>query len=336
MTALSNDTIHPALRPIAAAASTQPSMAQVSAQQARAEMAERTAARMPGPHVEKVIDYRIPGPGGTIPVRLYIPTDAPGIAMAFHGGGWLMGNLDSFDAVCRNLARDSGLAVVSVDYRLAPEHPFPAAIDDAWAATRWIAEHGHALGLATSHMTVFGESAGGNLAAVVCLLARDHEGPELLAQALVYPATDARLQAASLSQYAEGFMQRQADVLHAFRTYALNHGVPPSTWKLSPLLADSHAGLPPAIVLTAECDTVRDDGEAYAMKLAEAGVPATCVRYQGMLHTFYSMRGRLDAAALAQRQVADMLRSAVADPWRTPAVRPSIASTESSFTEETP
>ncbi|WP_078200209.1 alpha/beta hydrolase [Cupriavidus necator] len=287
-------------------------MAQVSFQAARAEMAERTAARVPGPHIDKVFDFWIPGPGGTIPLRVYRPEDAPGVTMAFHGGGWLMGNLDSFDAVCRNLARDSGLAVVSVDYRLAPEHPFPAAIDDAWAATCWVAGHGQELGLRASRMTVFGESAGGNLAAVVCLLARDRAGPELLAQALVYPATDARLQAASLWQYAEGFMQRKDDVLHAFRTYALDHGVPPSTWMLSPLLAESHAGLPPAILVTAACDAVRDDGEAYAMKLAEAGVPVTCVRYLGMLHTFYSMRGKLDAAALAQRQVADMLRIAVA------------------------
>nr|WP_315591724.1 alpha/beta hydrolase [uncultured Cupriavidus sp.] len=312
MTTHSTNTIHPALRGIAAAASTQPGMAQVSAQQSRAQMAERSAARMPGPEIEQVIDYGIPGPGGTIPLRLYIPSDAPGLTMAFHGGGWLMGNLDSFDAVCRHLARDSGLAVVSVDYRLAPEYPFPAAIDDAWAATRWIAEHGHALGLKTSRMAVFGESAGGNLAAVVCLLARDHAGPELLAQALVYPATDARLQAASLSEYAEGFMQSRADVSHAFHNYALDYGVPPSTWKLSPLLASTHTDLPPALVITAECDAVRDDGEAYAAKLAEAGVSATCVRYQGMLHTFYSMRGRLDAAALAQRQVADMLRGAIA------------------------
>lgn len=312
MSAISNDHIHPSLRSTAIAASKLPSMAQVSHQQSRDEMAERTAARQPGPQIDKVVDLQIPGPAGTIPVRMYVPNYAPGVTMAFHGGGWLMGNLDSFDAVCRNLARDSGLAVVSVDYRLAPEHPFPAAIDDAWAATCWIAEHGHELGLATSRMTVFGESAGGNLAAVVCLLARDQGGPNLLAQALVYPATDARLQADSLSQYAEGFMQRKDDVVHAFHNYALDHGVSPATWKLSPLLADSHAGLPPAIVITAECDTVRDDGEAYAMKLAEAGVPAVCVRYLGMLHTFYSMRGKVEAAAMAQRQVADVLRIAVA------------------------
>ncbi|CAG2157518.1 Carboxylesterase NlhH [Cupriavidus yeoncheonensis] len=285
-------------------------MAEVSPEEARAGIAERTNARPRGPHIDKVFDLRIPGAGGEIPLRIYQPSEANGVVVAFHGGGWLMGGIDSFDAVCRHLANDSGLAVVSVDYRLAPEHRFPAAVDDAWDATRWIASHGAELGLPTGRMTVFGESAGGNLAAVVCLLARDQAHPRILAQALVYPATDARLQADSLNTYAEGFMQRKADVEYAFHTYALRHGVLPSAWKLSPLLAASHAGLPPALVISAECDAVRDDGEAYAARLAEAGVPATCVRYQGMLHTFYSMRGLIDAAATAQQQVAGFLRAA--------------------------
>ncbi|MGU7785339.1 alpha/beta hydrolase [Burkholderia sp. PU8-34] len=304
--------LHPSLRPVAAAAAAKASIAEVSPDEARAGIAARTAARAPGPHIDKVFDLAIPGPGGDIPVRIYHPDGATGVTMAFHGGGWLMGNVDSLDAVCRHLANDSGLAVVSVDYRLAPEHPFPAALDDVWAATCWVAEHGHEHGLPSSRLTVFGESAGGNLAAVVCLLARDHAAPRILAQALVYPATDARQQRASLSAYAEGFLQRTADVAHAFRTYALDHGVSPLTWTLSPFLADNHSGLPPALVITAECDVLCDDGEAYARKLAEAGVPATCVRYSGMLHTFYGMRGEVDAAALAQRQVADMLRAAVA------------------------
>ncbi|WP_242539761.1 alpha/beta hydrolase [Trinickia mobilis] len=302
---------HPSLREIAAAAAVKPSLAEVSPEQARAGIAARTAARAPGPRIDQVFDLVVPGPRGAIPVRIYHPAGAAGVTMAFHGGGWLMGNLDSFDAVCRHLANDSGLAVVSVDYRLAPEHPFPAALDDVWAATCWTAEHGHEHGLPSARLAVFGESAGGNLAAVACLLAREYGGPRILAQALVYPATDARQQGESLSTYAEGFMQRKADVEHAFRTYAIDHGVTPSTWKLSPFLADHHAGLPPAIVITAECDALRDDGEAYARKLAEAGVPVTCVRYLGMLHTFYGMRGQVDAAALAQRQLADMLRTAV-------------------------
>jgi acetyl esterase len=303
--------IHPLLRPLAAKAATEPSLAELTPAEARAGIAARTAARGPGPAIDKVIDIAIPGPANDIPARVYQPSGAPGVVVAFHGGGWLMGNRDSFDAVCRNLAADSGLAVVNVDYRLAPEHPFPAAIDDAWAATRWVAEHGAAHGLPAKRLAVMGESAGGNLAAVVCLLARERGSPKILAQALVYPATDARLQAESLRTYGEGYLQRGADVAHAFRTYALDHGVPPTDWRLSPLLAPSHADLPPALVISAECDAIRDDGEAYAAKLSEAGVPATCVRYMGMLHTFYGMRGTLDAAALAQRHVSDMLSAAI-------------------------
>ncbi len=305
------DLIHPSLRAFADAAAARPSLAQMSADDARAGIAARTAARAAGPRIAKVFDLAVPGPGGGIPVRIYHPDGATGVTLAFHGGGWRMGNLDSFDAVCRHLANDSGLAVISVDYRLAPEHPFPAALEDVWAATCWAAEHGHEHGLPTARLTVFGESAGGNLAAVVCLLARENAQPRLLAQALVYPATDARQQHASRSVYAEGFVQRTADVAHAFRKYALDHGVSPSVWTLSPFHATSHAGLPPALVITAECDVLCDDGEAYARKLADAGVPTTCVRYAGMLHTFYGMRGEVDAAALAQRQVADMLRAAV-------------------------
>lgn len=303
--------IHPLLRPLAAQAAAERSLADLTPEEARTGIAARTAARGIGPRVDKVIDIVIPGPGGGIPARIYQPSGAPGVVVAFHGGGWLMGNRDSFDAVCRHLVADSGLAVINVDYRLAPEHPFPAAIHDAWTATRWVAEHGTAHGLPAQRLAVMGESAGGNLAAVVCLLAREHGAPKILAQALIYPATDARQQSESLKTYAEGYLQRSADVAHAFRTYALEHGVSPTDWRLSPLLAPSHADLPPALVISAECDAIRDDGEAYAAKLAEAGVPATCVRFMGMLHTFYGMRDTLDAAALAQRQVADVLRTAI-------------------------
>ncbi|CAB3963821.1 lipolytic protein [Burkholderia aenigmatica] len=303
--------LHPSLRAFAESAARRPSLAQMSADEARAGIAARTATRAPGPRIDKVFDVAVPGPGGGIPVRIYHPDGAAGVALAFHGGGWRMGDLDSFDAVCRHLANDSGLAVINVDYRLAPEHPFPAALEDVWTATCWAAEHGPEHGLPTERLTVFGESAGGNLAAVVCLLARENARPRLLAQALVYPATDARQQHASQSPYAEGFLQRSADVAHAFREYALDHGVSPSAWTLSPFHANSHADLPPALVITAECDVLCDDGEAYARKLADAGVPTACVRYAGMLHTFYGMRGEVDAAALAQRQVADMLRTAV-------------------------
>jgi acetyl esterase len=315
------DQIHPQLRSLAREAAAQPGLADVTALQARAGIAARTAARPRGPSVDKVVDMVIPGSGGTIPIRAYLPGGAQGTVVAFHGGGWLMGSRDSFDAVCRHLAVDSGLAVVNVEYRLAPESPFPAAVDDAWTALRWVAERGTMHGLPARRLAVMGESAGGNLAAVMCLLAREHKAPKIVAQALVYPATDARLEGQTLRSYAEGFMQRGADVVHAFRTYALDHGVSPTDWRLSPLLAPSHADLPPALVITAECDAVRDDGEAYAAKLAEAGVGVTCVRYMGMLHTFYGMRSTLDAAALAQRQVGEMLRAAVEAPTGLPEQR---------------
>ncbi|MBO9513171.1 MAG: alpha/beta hydrolase [Variovorax sp.] len=284
-------------------------MAQMTPAQARAHIAQVAAARPPGPAIDMVIDREIPGSGGPIPVRIYLPHEAAGVVMAFHGGGWLMGNRDTFDFVCRHLANDSGLAVVSVDYRLAPEHPFPAALDDAWEATCWVEAHGAQWQLPSGRLGLFGESAGGNLAAVVALMARDRQGPAIRAQALVYPATDARQGSDSLRTHAEGFMQRGADVAHAYRTYALGHGADAGDWRLSPLLAASHAGLPPALVVTAECDAVRDEAEAYADALAEAGVSVGCVRYRGMLHTFYSMRASVPAAALAQRQVADMLRT---------------------------
>jgi len=303
--------IHPRLRPLAEAAAGKPGLADLSPAEARAGMAARTAQRARGPEVERVFDLRIPRAGGEIPVRVYRPRDPLGVAMAFHGGGWLMGNLDSFDATCRHLANDSGLAIVSVDYRLAPEHLFPAAIDDAWTATQWVAEHGAAHQLPGDRLAVVGESAGGNLAAIVCLLARDNGGPAIRAQVLAYPATDARQQSVSLKQYATGCGQSAADVARAFETYGLGRVVQADDWRLSPLLAPSHAGLPPALVITAECDPVRDEGEAYAATLAEAGVDASCVRYQGMLHTFFGMRGQIEAAALAQRQAAGMLRAAV-------------------------
>src|SRR5258706_6327433 len=171
--------IHPRLRPLAREAAAKPSMAEMTALQARAGVAARTAARGAGPAIDRVLDMSIPGPGGDIPIRVYIPVAAPGTVVAFHGGGWLMGNRDTFDAVCRNLAADSGLAVVNVDYRLAPEHPFPAAIQDAWAATRWIAERGPAHGLPAQRLAVRGEAAGGNLAADVGLLARQRRAPEI-------------------------------------------------------------------------------------------------------------------------------------------------------------
>ncbi|HEX2492703.1 MAG TPA: alpha/beta hydrolase [Steroidobacter sp.] len=303
--------VHPRLRPLIEASRGQPTLADVSIEQARAQIALRTASRPRGPAIETVRDLRVPGPRGDIALRLYRPPNPAGIVMAFHGGGWLMGSLDSFDATCRHVANDSGLAVVSVDYRLAPEFVFPAALDDAWAATQWVAKNGAALNVDAPRMTVLGESAGGNLAAVVCLLARDAGFPRIALQALVYPAVDARLDSESLEQFAEGFLQTRRDVFHAFGTYALNHGVDATDWRLSPLLAPSHAELPAAVLISAEVDAVRDDTDAYTQKLSEAGVDAVHVRYAGMLHTFFGMRGIVREAEYAQKQVAKAMRDAV-------------------------
>jgi acetyl esterase len=222
----------------------------------------------------------------------------------------MMGNRDSFDATCRNIAVESGLAVANVDYRLAPEHPFPAAIEDAFAVTVWLASHAASLRLPPARLVLLGESAGGNLAAVVCLMARDSGGPPIRQQVLIYPAVDARQEIDSLRRFATGYLQTTSDVAYAWRTYGVGREVSADDWRASPLLARSHENLPPALIISAECDGIRDDSVAYAHVLLEAGVPAIHVRYAGMLHTFFGMRGLIEEAAEAQRQVAAAMRAA--------------------------
>jgi acetyl esterase len=312
-TGLSMAHVHPKLLPLLEAARGQPGLAEMSVEQARTLIVARTALRPRGPEVSDVRELQAEGPhGGQIPIRLYIPWRPTGLAVAFHGGGWLMGNRDSFDATCRHLAVDSGLAIANVEYRLAPEHPFPAAIDDAYAATAWLAAHSSSLGLPAGELVVLGESAGGNLAAVTCLLARERGGPAIRLQVLVYPAVDARQECESLRTFETGYLQTTRDVAYAYQTYGVGQHVAASDWRVSPLLAGSHAGLPPALIISAECDGIRDDSEAYAHALLDAGVPAIHVCYGAMLHTFFGMRGIVDEAAEAQRQVAAAMRAAVA------------------------
>lgn len=303
--------IHPQLRALLAASGGQLGLADVPIDAARASIAARTASRPPGPAIAEVRDLVAPGPRGDIPLRLYRPRDPLGIAVVFHGGGWMVGGLDSFDATSRHLANDSGLAVVSVDYRLAPEHPFPAAVEDAWSATQWVAENYRAFAVPADRMVVLGESAGGNLAAVVSLLARDARGPSIRLQVLIYPAVDARLQGPALEEFAEGYLQTKRDVVHAFRTYGAGSVVDALDWRLSPLLAPSHSNVAPALIISAECDAMRDDSVAYAQRLLESGVPCTHVQYATMLHLFFGMRGMLREAEIAQKQAAQALRDAV-------------------------
>lgn len=303
--------IHPKLQPLIEAGKGQPSLADVSVEDARAVSEQRATSRPKGPDLDSVKDLNIPAMNRDIPVRIYSPENPIGVAIAFHGGGWIVGSIEAFDATCRYLARDSGVAVVSVGYRLAPEHPFPAAVDDAWAATQWVAKNGHSLGVPTDRLIVLGESAGGNLAAVVALMARDAGGPEILLQALVYPVIDARMIAKSLDEYAEGFLLSKRDIAYIYRQYGIGKRVDTEDWRLSPLLAASHTGVAPAFLISAECDPLRDDAKAYAQRLQEEGVVANHVCYSGATHLFFTMRGVLDIAEMAQKQVASVMRAAV-------------------------
>ncbi len=260
-------------------------------------------------HVE---DRVLHASGYDVPVRLYLP-DAPRplpVLVYFFGGGWVLGSLDAVDSVCRRLANETPCAVVSVSYRLAPEHPFPAGLEDCYAATCWVAEHGAELGLDPDRLAVGGTSAGGNLAAAVALLAREREGPRLALQVLVYPPLDHRAELLPVPEPLEPFFGSR-DVAWCWSHYLadVEDGDNPLA---SPLRAENLRGLPPALVITAGLDPLRDQGELYAARLVEAGVPAEVVRFDGLLHGFFSRADRFDAAGEAQTVAASALRRAFA------------------------
>jgi acetyl esterase len=285
----------------------------LSPAEARAQSNARRAGMPPGAPVARVQDLSAPGPRGDIPLRLYHPdgTDPLPLVVYFHGGGWVIGSIASHDAICRSLANASGSIIVSVEYRVAPEHKFPAAVDDAYAATRWVADHAEALGGDALRLAVAGDSAGGNLAAVTALMARERGGPQIAFQLLIYPVTDFNLDTPSYMQNAEGYLLTR-DTMSWFWNHYLSKaddGAHPYT---SPLRADDLSGLPPALVITAEFDPLRDEGEAYAERLRQAGVPVTCTRYDGMIHSFIGMELTLDQAKDAIRQAGDAVRQALA------------------------
>jgi acetyl esterase len=225
----------------------------------------------------------------------------------FHGGGWTIGDVDTHDALCRQLALGARCVVFSVDYRLAPEHPFPAAVEDCFAATRYVAEHADELKVRA--IAVGGDSAGGNLAAVVSLLARDAGAPAIAFQLLVYPATDQRCATPSHERNAEGYLLTR-DAIRYFRRHYLPHERDWSDWHASPLLAKSHADLPPALVLTAGYDPLIDEGRAYADKLRAAGVAVDYREYADMVHGFVLFGGVLDTANTAVADCCAALRRA--------------------------
>ncbi|HEV7735220.1 MAG TPA: alpha/beta hydrolase [Candidatus Binatia bacterium] len=263
-----------------------------------------------GEAVAHVEDIRIPGPGGDIPARLYRPAgDALPLLVYFHGGGWVIGSLESHDALCRTLANAAGCAVLSIDYRLAPEHRYPAAADDCYAATVWAVANARALGTDPARVAIGGDSAGGNLTAVTALRACDQGTPALRFQLLVYPVTDHRYDTASYRENAEGYLLSRTDMVWFWDHYlGTNDGTEPYA---SPLRATNLAGLPPALVITAGFDPLRDEGEAYAERLKKAGIPVTLTRYDGMIHGFFGMGAQLDEAKRAIGQAATALRAAL-------------------------
>ncbi|MBZ5607544.1 MAG: alpha/beta hydrolase [Acidobacteriia bacterium] len=262
--------------------------------------------------VRSVEDLRIPGPLGEIPIRVYTPEpDAPRAGLVyFHGGGWVIGDLDTHDVPCRAIARRSGAVVVSVDYRLAPEHKFPAAVTDCYAATVWVSENAARLGIDPQRICVGGDSAGGNLAAVVALKSRDEKGPAIALQAMVYPVTDlSSFDTDSYQEFAQGY-QLTRTMMDWFRDLYLGSAEDGRSAHASPLLARDLRGLPPAVILTAECDPLRDEGEAYAKRLKDAGVPVASTRHAGMIHPFFSLAGAVPQALEAYQQIADVVRAA--------------------------
>lgn len=237
------------------------------------------------PAVSRVQDRSIPGPGGPVPIRVYTPEGRQPLPVLvyFHGGAFTMGSINTEDPLCRALANGAGCIVVSVEYRLAPEHKFPAGVEDCYAATRWVAGHAAELGGDEARLAVGGSSAGGNLAAVVALMARDRGGPELVFQLLMYPVTSSGCDTVSCRECGEGYMLTKEALLWNWSLYVRDEAEGRHPYA-SPLRANSLEGLPPALVITAEYDPLRDEGEAYALRLKEAGVPATCKRFDGLLH----------------------------------------------------
>lgn len=255
------------------------------------------------PDVGATVDLTVPGPAGDVPVRVYTPEFRPDSGPAprpvlvwFHGGGFVIGDLDTTDNTARALATRAGVLVVSVDYRLAPEHPFPAAVDDAIEVTGWVADHAHEFGGDRSRLAVGGHSAGANLAAVVCQLAKAIGDPEISMQVLGCPAVDATSEWPSMTENAEGYFLTKATMEWFLETYLSGNGVAARNPRVSPLRASDLSGLPPAVIVTAEHDPLRDQGNAYADALVGAGVPVDHRCFEGEIHDFYTLSGILPEA----------------------------------------
>ncbi len=279
----------------------------------RAQLREMTFG-FGGPQIHVAVsDVSIPGPAGPIPARHYRPaTSGPApLVVFYHGGGWVIGDLDTHDPLCRLTCRDADVHVLSIDYRLAPEHPAPAAVDDAYAAFKWACEHAGELGAIPDKIVVGGDSAGGNLAAVVSQLARDDnpQGPQPVLQWLLYPRTDFTAQTRSLTLFADGFLLTKADIDWFTDQYLSGSGVDAADPRVSPLFADSLAGLPPALIATAGFDPLRDEGNRYADMLRGAGTHVDLRSMRSLTHGFASLFPLGGGSALATAELISALRA---------------------------
>jgi len=300
--------LHPQIRrvlQVMAEANLKPIEAMTPAE-ARAQMEATAQSRKAEPlPVARVEERMVPGPAGGIRLRLYWPNAAAPapVIVYYHGGGHVIGSLDTHDLIARNLCAGTEALVASVDYRMGPEHKFPAAVDDSFAALKWVHAHANELGADPDRIGVHGDSAGANLAAVVALMARDAGTPNLRLQSLVYPVADYGLTGDSYEKFAEGYglLTRQAMVW--FRNHYLRSPRDAEDWRASPIRVATLAGVAPAIVVTAECDVLHDDGERYAEALRRAGVPVEYKEYPGMIHAFFGMVPVVDDAMNAQRAV---------------------------------
>ncbi|MBN4049437.1 alpha/beta hydrolase [bacterium AH-315-N03] len=293
-----------------------PTPDELGPERARAEMRKtRWLVDLPNERLHRVEDRWIEGPGGPLALRVYTPRGGPDRLPAlvyYHGGGFVLGDLESHDKSCRHLARHAGVVVVAVDYRLAPEHPFPAASDDACAAFRWVYDNADELQIRRDRIAVGGDSAGGNLAAVVCQQMRNEAHPMPAFQLLIYPATDLTRSAESHSTFAEGYLLTR-QMIDWFMANYLTEPSQERDPRGSPLVTADLAGLPPAYVAVAGFDPLRDEGEAYAQALMGAGVPTTLRCYGSMVHGFYGLCGLVPAARWAAEDFAAVTRQQLWD-----------------------
>jgi acetyl esterase len=279
--------------------------------EARAVSTVAAALLPPPPPVADTTDTTIPGPAGEIPVRIYTPQGRGpfGVFVYFHGGGWTIGDIPSHDGIAAAIANAAYCQVVSVGYRLAPEHKYPAAPDDCFAATRWVFEQAATFGGDPRRIAVGGDSAGGNLAAVVCLMARDRRAFRPVLQVLIYPAVDHDFNRPSMRENSEGYLLSRNDMVWFWHHYLARPDDASQAYAV-PMRAEDLQGLPPARILVAEYDPLRDEGVAYAHRLREAGVPVALTCYEGMIHAFLAQTAIFDKARKAIEEIGAALREA--------------------------